>query len=141
MTPIFVDTSALFAVLDADDAQHPRAKLSWERLLAEDRTLVSTNYVLVETFALVQHRLGMPALRTLQEDVIPVLTVEWIGEGLHDKSVAAVLTSGRRALSLVDCSSFEIMRELGIGAAFAFDAHFSEQGFERIPPASSDDPD
>src|SRR3972149_4948245 len=56
---VFVDTSALLAVLDAGDAQHPHARAAWETLLQQDEPLVTTSYVLVETFA---HRLGVTAL-------------------------------------------------------------------------------
>jgi uncharacterized protein len=54
---IFVDTSALYAVLDRDDQNHPLAKSAWSSLLQADDTLIVTNYVVVETTALVQHRL------------------------------------------------------------------------------------
>ncbi len=37
-------------------------------------------------------------------------------------------------LSLVDCCSFESMRRRGIRTAFAYDAHFAQQGFELLPP-------
>ena len=56
---VFVDTSALLAVLDAGDAQHPHARAAWETLLQQDEPLLTTSYVLVETFA---HRLGVTAL-------------------------------------------------------------------------------
>jgi predicted nucleic acid-binding protein len=36
-------------------------------------------------------------------------------------------------LSLVDCTSFQVMRQLGIDTAFAFDEHFAEQHFTCIP--------
>ena len=47
---VFVDTSALFAVLDADDRYHARARELWEQLIATAEELVCTNYVLIETF-------------------------------------------------------------------------------------------
>jgi len=130
---VYVDTSAFLAVLDADDANHEPAKQTWTGLLRARETLVTSNYVLVETFALVQHRLGMEAVRTLQEDVVPVLHVEWVGEELHQQAVGALLAANRRNLSLVDCASFAVMRRLGLRRAFAFDGHFSEQGFECLP--------
>jgi predicted nucleic acid-binding protein len=43
--------------------------------------------------------------------------------------MAALLTAGRRELSLVDCVSFACMRRLGITRALHFDRHFKEQGF------------
>jgi predicted nucleic acid-binding protein len=127
---VFVDTSALYAVLDRDDSNHAQARAAWERLLKDGATLVTTNYVLVETSALVQHRLGVGALRTLHEDIIPLLTTEWVTESRHAAGVSAVLTAARKRLSLVDCVSFQVMREIGLREAFSFDAHFAEQGFE-----------
>ncbi|WP_295431562.1 hypothetical protein [uncultured Thiodictyon sp.] len=40
--------------------------------------------------------------------------------------------TSRRRLSLVDCSSFQVMRRLAVSEAFTFDKHFSGQGF-RVP--------
>ena len=78
-----VDTSALFALLDRDDAHHEKARDTWVGLLAEEKPLVTTNYVLVESFALIQHRLGLAAIRTFQEDILPVVRVEWITDTIH----------------------------------------------------------
>jgi len=129
----FVDTSALLAVLDADDANHGSAKVEWERLISQEESLLTTNYVLVESFALIQHRLGTEAVRTLHEDVLPLINVEWMDAHSHYASVIALIVVGRRELSLVDCASFEAMRRLGITTALVFDRHFSEQGFAVIP--------
>ncbi len=130
---VFVDTSAFLAILNADDQNHDLAKQAWTDLVNRDAFLVCTNYVLVETFALVQHRLGMQAVRTFQEDVLPVVSIKWMNDAYHGAGVSAMLTAGRRRLSLVDCVSFETMRQLGIDTAFVFDSHFEEQGFKIIP--------
>lgn len=126
---VFVDTSALYALLDKDDQNHVSAAQAWETLVAREASLVCTNYVLVETFALVQHRLGIAAVRTLEENIIPMLDVRWMAESDHQAGLAALLTAGSRRLSLVDCVSFEAMRTTGLQVAFAFDRHFAEQGF------------
>ncbi|MCL6558664.1 MAG: PIN domain-containing protein [Firmicutes bacterium] len=127
---VYVDTSAFLAVLDADDRYHERAAVVWKESLDQGVRLVCSSYVMVETYALVQHRLGMEALRVFHEDVYPLLEVFWVDSSLHEAGMDAVLTAGRRCLSLVDCVSFSLMRRLGLKKAFAFDAHFSEQGFE-----------
>ncbi len=140
----FVDTSALLAVLDAGDGCHPQAAAAWRKLVETDEDLVSTNYVLVETFAVAQNRLGIDAVKTLEQDLVPLLRVLWIDPSAHHCAVTAVLTASRRRLSLVDCASFDAMRRHGLTRAFTFDRHFAEQGFEAIPsdpPSSSDDTD
>ena len=130
---VFLDTSALFAVLDADDRYHAGADMVWRDLIAGTEDLVSTNYVLVETFALIQRRLGMAAVRTLDEDILPLVRVLWIDESDHRSGVTAFLTAGRRELSLVDCVSFLVMRRQDIRVAFAFDQEFQAQGFDTPP--------
>jgi predicted nucleic acid-binding protein len=73
---VLVDTSAFYAVFDRDDANHSAAKQTWTELLDEKATLLTTNYVLLETTALLQHRIGVPAVRSLHEDVTPLLQVD-----------------------------------------------------------------
>lgn len=132
MNTVFADTSGFYAVLDRDDANHRRARAAWERLLRQS-SLVTNNYVLVETTALVQHRLGLAALRAFSHDIVPLLQVEWVAEAAHRAALEAVLAAARKKLSLVDCVSFQTMRDCGLRSAFCFDPHFREQGFDTVP--------
>lgn len=119
--------------MDADDASHRRAASAWKKLLTTDETLLTSSYVVVEVFALVQRRLGMGAVRALESDVIPTLNVVWIDAELHRRAVAGLLAASREKLSLVDCASFEVMREYGIRRALTLDRDFSAQGFSVVP--------
>jgi predicted nucleic acid-binding protein len=47
---------------------------------------------------------------------------------------AAFLTASRRKLSLVDCVSFVIMRDLGVKDVFGFDEDFQKEGFTCLEP-------
>jgi len=129
----FVDTSAFLAVLSADDPNHEKAAEVWRRLLADDTVLLTTSYVLVETFAVAQRRLGMEAVRTFHEDVVPVLSVVWVDEAMHSAGARALLAAGKAKLSLVDCVSFHVMRAQALKKAFAFDRDFEDQGFDCNP--------
>lgn len=130
---VFVDTSALYAVLDRDDSNHAAAAGVWWRLVKDGTPLLTHNYVLVESCALTQRRLGAEALRVLNEDIVTLLRVEWIDEARHRRAVDMVVAAGRKKLSVVDCASFVVMREAAIGKAFCFDRHFREFGFEMVP--------
>ncbi len=130
---IFIDTSAFYALLDRDDENHRKAKNAWVDLLKNENTLITSNYVLVETFALLQHRLGIEAVRGFQNDILPLVNIEFVISELHRSGVSALLSASRRNLSLVDCVSFEMMRTLEIKTAFAFDPHFKGQGFNMLP--------
>lgn len=126
----FVDTSAVYAVLDRDDANHVAAKQCWNGLLDSDALLFTTNYVVVESCALAQSRLGLDAVRSIQEDLLPVMEVVWVDEATHLLGMTALLAAHRRKLSLVDCVSFTVMRKKGSQVAFAFDQHFAEERFQ-----------
>ncbi len=80
-------------------------------MVASDEHLVTTIYVLVETFTLLQSRLGLKAVREFQADVTPVLHVEVVTPEMHRLGIAVFLSASRRSFSLVDCVSFEVMRE------------------------------
>ena len=134
---IYIDTSALLAILNPDDRVHPSARQLWESLLETEATIICSNYVLVETLALVQRRMGLEAVQTLVSDIVPVLQVEWVDETEHWAGAQLLLSLRRRRVSLVDCVSFVQMRRLGLQEVFAFDAHFAEQGFTCLPESLS----
>jgi uncharacterized protein len=128
----FVDTSALYAALDADASTNARVTATLQGLLESGRA-VTTSYVVVETTALVQRRLGRPAARALLEQVVPALEVEWVDADLHAAGATAMVGAGRRAVSLVDHVSFEVMRRRRIRTAVALDRHFRAAGFDVLP--------
>ena len=132
----FLDTSALLALLDGDERNHAACAEAWRALLAADERVVTTNYVLIETFALVQRRLGLKALQVLCAEFLPLIDINWLDKETHEAAVGALLTAARRKLSLVDCVSFEVMRREGLEKAFTLDRHFEGQGFVRVPATS-----
>lgn len=131
----FVDTSAFFALLDADDAHQARAHAHLQETLATGIDLLTHEYVVVESTALIQRRLGLGALRRFVDDLLPLVEVAWIDETLHGEAREALLAAGRRNVSLVDWTSFLVMRRHGVRRAFTFDPNFGAEGFE-VAPAS-----
>jgi uncharacterized protein len=126
---VFVDTSAFLALLDGDEDRHAEAVAAWERLTEKEAVLFTSNYVVLETNALVQRRLGQEALRIFLTELLGGVTVVFVERDVHDAATAAQLLAGRRRLGLVDCTSFQLMHALGLADAFAFDDHFRERGF------------
>ncbi len=133
MRTVLVDTSGFYALLDRDDQFHQRAGECWRALIGDGRPLVAHNYVLIETIALAQRRLGPAAVRVLNDDVFPSVRLFWVDEPLHAAGMTACLAAARRDISLVDWVSFELMRTQGVQQVFSFDEHFREQGFVVIP--------
>jgi predicted nucleic acid-binding protein len=127
---VFIDTSALYALLDAADAAHERALRGSERILGED--LLTHSYVVVEVVALVSRRLGAEASARLIDEVLPAIKIVDVDEGLRRRAIAAFRASVSSNVSLVDRTSFEFMRTLGLSRAYAFDADFESEGFELV---------
>ncbi len=126
MSAVFVDTSAVLALMVGTDRAHADAVAGFEKLRSRGAELVTTSYVLVETYALIDRRLGRGAVISFRERFAPLLRVIWVDAGLHDQGLDR-LAKGSSGLSLVDAVSFEAIREHRILEAFAFDRHFDHE--------------
>lgn len=123
----FVDTSALLAALNADDPNHASASDVLRRFV--NAPLVTHNYVVLETIALLQRRFGLASVRLFSERLMPVLDMAWIDAERHKRALGMLLARRRRSVSLVDWVSFDLMRERGIQDAFAYDDDYRREGF------------
>lgn len=128
----FVDTSALVAFLDADDPRHPAAVRALRALTDVNEQLVTHNYVAVESIALVQRRLGLAATGVLCDELLPLIEHVWVDEALHRRAVDATRAADRRRVSVVDRTSFAVMRDRSIDLAWAYDDDFEREGFATV---------
>ena len=130
---VFADTSGLYALLVGSEDGHTELVRAFRNVLSSDRPLRTTSYVLVETIALLQSRIGLEPLRDFDEHVFPLLSVEWVSQDLHRRGARRLLSmENRRRLSLVDCVSFEFMRQQGISDVLGLDRHFEEAGYRLL---------
>jgi uncharacterized protein len=127
---VFIDTSALFALLDEDDAHHMDASDLLRRLAGVE--LVTHTFVVLETAALVGRRLPWEASERLVGGILPVIGVVTVDDPLYASALAAYRQSETRSVSLVDRTSFALMASRGIRRAFAFDDDFEREGFELV---------
>lgn len=130
---LFIDTSALYAIMDAGDDFHDRAKDYFSEIVEKDIVLNSSDYIIVETIALVQNRLGINAARLFINNILPVVNLYYIDKSIHDIAINNLLSLPGSKISMVDFTSFKIMRNLEIDSIFTFDRHFKKQGFEILP--------
>jgi uncharacterized protein len=125
---IFLDTSAIYAWADAADPNHDAAVRRLETILESGEELLTHNYVLVESTALLQARLGVAAALKLAKDT-PAFVIEWVEEDLHAAGIGELERSKKRHVSLVDHISFLVMKRRRVAIAFAFDPDFASAGF------------
>lgn len=118
------DSSAILALLDADDADHARAVKTAQTIAAEKRPSFVTNYVEVETHALLVRKLGRAIARQwLLAGSLPVLRV-LPAEEEEAREILARHTD--KDWSLCDAISFAVLEGRRITRAFTFDHHFRQ---------------
>ncbi len=128
----FVDTSALYALIAEDDRHYAAAARAFGELGQRRERLVTHDDAVLEATAILQHRIGIPAVRRLDGILAPI-EIEWVDAELAGRARSALLAADRCSLSLVDWTSFLFMRDRAITAAFTFDPDFADQGFDTIP--------
>ncbi len=126
---VFVDTSALMALLDRTEPEHGPVLRAWECGNEGAEGFLTTDYAVVESVSVAQRRWGMDAVRALIHEFLPLVDIVWTTPEDHAAGVEALLSANRRQLSLVDCVSFVIMRRLSVREYLGIGPHFAEQGF------------
>lgn len=120
------DSSAILALLDADDADHARAVTVARQLAAERRPCFVTNYVEVEAHALLVRKLGRALAREwLLTGGLPVVRA-LPEEEQHAREILVRHTD--KDWTLCDAISFAILDARHVARAFTFDHHFRQYG-------------
>ncbi len=127
----FVDTSAIFALVDRSDPAH-RSTVEAFRGLTPG-SLVTHRYVVVEVAALARRRLGTGGISRIFDQLLPSIDVAPVDDETHAAALATFRASEGAGPSLVDRTSFAFMRARGIETAFAVDRDFRIAGFNVIP--------
>jgi predicted nucleic acid-binding protein len=130
---LFIDTSGFYALLVASESEHEAVRIAFRLAVDGGRRLVTTNYVLVETAALLQHRLGMDPVRDLEHRIGPIVSVAWVTEDLHARAVTRLFRTDKRRVSLVDVVSFLTMEQEGLDEVLGLDSDFAAEGFRLLP--------
>lgn len=137
MSEIFVDTAGWVSLLGDDEDFHDEVEAEYHEALAQKRHLVTTNYVLTEVVALLTSRPLVPRPRMIAfVDALkasPYIEFLFISQALHEHAWEFLKSRANLDWSLVDASSFVLMRQRGITEALTLDHHFEQAGFIRLP--------
>jgi predicted nucleic acid-binding protein len=127
----FADTSFWIALLEAGDQHHARA-LAWQNKIVRDRTfLITTEPVLWETlnyFAIPAARVRAVRLYHACHNRQEIGVVDF-DAGHCQAAVALYETRRDKEWGIIDCFSFEVMRETKMTDALTADRHFGQAGF------------
>ena len=103
-----------------------------QQLLSVEADLWTHNYVVLETTAVMQRKLGLHPTLLFLSELSDIATVRWVLPDIHDQAIEILTDRNVRTLSLVDCISFVLMENYGSTTAFGFDSDFLSEGFELL---------
>lgn len=129
---VYVDTGALYALADAKDPAHGRARAFHA---GSSCRYVLTDSVFAETMSLITKRVSKrtavdfgTALRAS-----PRFRIEEPDQAVREAAWSLFSERADEEWDLIDCLSFALMDSLGIHRAFGFDRHFTQYGFVLVP--------
>ena len=131
---VFVDTSAWIAVAVKKDKNHQIAADYYKDLLKIPARLVTSNYVLAETYTRLRYDVSHQKILEFYGIILEAckenrLAVIWIDERLERDSWEIFKKYSDQMFSFVDCTSFAICKKIKVDQVFAFDDDFKIMGF------------
>jgi predicted nucleic acid-binding protein len=134
MKSLFADTAGWMACADGADPAHHEAVQARDLWLQKGGVLVTTDYVVDEALTLIRIRLGLISAQNWWRQIEGSARVrwEWIGIERTEKARAVFFRFRDKDFSFTDCTSFIVMKELGLRQALTTDKHFTQMGFQAL---------
>ncbi len=132
---IFFDTGAWVALSVPGDRNSKAAmSLYAEVSRGAHGAVVTTNFVLDEAATLIRMSTDVETASRFLRTVLqaPSVTLVWIDLGHFQSAIDVFERHDDKRGSFTDCTSFMVMRDLGIKNAFSFDHNFEEAGFSLL---------
>ena len=130
---VLLDTSGFFALMDARDPAHVKAK-GWLGSHRSRARSVTTEWIVGETCTLLVAR-KHPHLVARFLDYLEQSTALLVvnpDEGLLSSAKQLIRRQAEQGYSFVDCLSFCVMKERSISQALTADEHFRKAGFSAL---------
>ncbi len=131
---VFVDTSAFLAIKNRRDTLHKDALRLKRQMLEAGKLLVTSDYVLDESYTIIRLRAGHGMAVEFGEELRAsrLIRVEYLTPELIERAWILFKRFEDKDFSFTDCTSFALMRQLQIRDALAFDGHFTQAGFVEL---------
>lgn len=131
MNRVFVDTSALIALFDKRDHNHTQAKAVLEKIKADRKRMLITDYIFDECITTLLSAVGHQAAVMVGEFILSskIVEITWLDESVKLKAWAFFKQHSDKRFSFTDCISFILMKQLRVNKYFSFDSDFRQAGF------------
>jgi predicted nucleic acid-binding protein len=135
MSAVFLDTGYVLALELSNDQNHRVAVKHWRSLRKRLPPLVTTSYVFDEVVTYFNSRGHHAKAVEVGNRLLTSQSVKFVqvDEKFFNEGWAYFQLHKDKDYSLTDCISFVVMKALGMDTAFAFDRHFVQAGFQKVP--------
>ncbi|HEV2528520.1 MAG TPA: PIN domain-containing protein [Thermomicrobiales bacterium] len=120
---VFIDSSAIVALVDQDDSSHEAAVAAYRELVGTGYRLFTSNYVIAETYDLLRTGVGHAVARQwLRDSTLAV----YHADEQDERRARRIMLRGRGAsgMTFTDAISLVVMERFGVADAFAVDPNF-----------------
>lgn len=128
---VFIDSSALIALWDQDDSNHPAAIEKSQELQKIKAAIFISNIVAGEVLTVLSMKLGIKLANECGQMLQKINTI-FVEENLHRKAWESFQKRTSKNLSFFDYTSLAVIREFNMDKVFTFDRDFKKLGADRI---------
>lgn len=135
MSQVFLDTGYVLALELSNDQNHRAAVRHWRSLRKRLPPLVTTSYVFDEVVTYFNSRGHHAKAVEVGNRLLTSTSVQFVqvDEKLFKEGWEYFQLHNDKDYSFTDCISFVVMKTFSIETAFAFDQHFVQAGFQKLP--------
>lgn len=129
---VFVDTSWFKATVDGKDKFYQDASSQLEKIVDREMSLITTNFIIDESLTLIRIKSTLEVALEFRQrlfDMASILKIVRILR-LDEKMAWKWFPKNWSKLSFTDCTSFAVMKRLGLTDVATFDQHFAQAGFK-----------
>ena len=136
MNRLFVDTSGWANLFIPTETHHHQTRQLFLALYRDRQPIITSSYIIAELVSLLDTRLRAARSQKLEHIATlknsPNITIIHITEEIDAAAWTLCQSRSDKPWSLVDCSSFVLMKQLNIQTALTTDRHFEQAGFIRL---------
>jgi predicted nucleic acid-binding protein len=131
---LFIDTSAIYALINRSDIDHKQARDCLTLLSSGNHSFVTSNFVISETYTLILYKIGRDTALRVTNGIRDTYEIERVSVTDEDVAWQIINDYDDKKFSFVDATTFALMSRIGISYAFSFDDHFSQYpGIQKFP--------
>ena len=129
---LFIDSSAFVALRSVEDPAHRRALQLMQAVGNDYAEFVTSHFIIAESITVISQKVSHHDAVDFRDHDIADIRVMRITEELEYQAFEIFRNLTSKNVSFIDCTSFALMRSLGLTTAFAFDDHFKQHRFKLL---------